>query len=403
MSVREFQLSEIKRLFLITLIFVLVFSVSPFRADSAEIPDYRAAIAEYYMGNYQQASEMLAGYGENDIKEHQDFLAVQYLIKAEIKLYNVRRSRELIDFLQEEGYTVGELYWKLGTLYLNKDGHFAMAMYKEARDMFEKARDQGFYGLPQKRDLSRAYMGINDYTRAVEIREEVITADPRAEDYAFLGRGYKQLAELDKAVQFYEELIELDPDRDGVYLDLGDIYRSQNRLERAVETYQRGLDKNPEQIGLRKALAETRFEREEYKDAEFLFSKIAESHPHLYEVHHYLGRIYEKQENWNLAFSSYREAVRYNKEYVTGYISLGSLHFDRGNYEQAADNFQQAIAQNPDHYEGYYHLARAYFALERYESALEEVQKAVSRNTEFEPALELRSMLNELMESETNG
>lgn len=379
----------------LSLSLILVFSVTGLAEEELL---WRQAAEEYYAGNFETVTEMLADYEDKDILDYDDYKGKEYLIKAEIELLNINQAEKMLEQLEEKGYNPGELYWQLGRIYLNKEGHFDAAMFTEARDRLEKAREYGFYGPVQMRNLSQAYQGLGEYSRVIEIRKKVIEINPEPEDYSILARAYKETDQLKKSASAYENFIFLVPDRNGAYLDLGNIYREMEEREKAITAFEQGLKVSPGHFALRKALAETKFAIEEFESARKLFSGIVETHPHNYKAHHYLGQIEEEKGNYQKALDRYSEAIKYNSRYMTAYISRGKLFLEKEKLDQARQDFERLVEIDSNHYLGQHYLAETFYRLGDYETALERAEKAVNRNPEFEPALELREELRAIQE-----
>ncbi len=396
MKIRD-KILIIQLLLFITLSIVLVETVNAGQNDV-----WKTAARNYYSENYNKVTEILQEYRGKEIITEEDFKAIEYLVKAEIKLLNLNEAEVLIGKLEESGYKKAELYWLLGREYLNREGHFDNAMFEKARDKLKISRELGLFGIEQKRDLGQALVGMNEFSQAIELLESVREKDPGTTDLNALARAYHKTEELRKARDIYERLIVLNPDDAGAYLTLGNIYRELDNHQEAADVYNQGLNFKPQNIALKKALAETEFFLERYKEAEELMLNILESHPHMYEIHYYLGKIYEEKGELDQAQNKYEEAIKYNSEYVRGYLALGNLYLSRNNHYRAISQFTNAIEINPDYAKSYYFIGKTFYQLEMYEKALTEVNNAFRRNPGLDKARELREVLLEKLKEQNS-
>ena len=389
------KVCSIMVLFLVFLSMICVVS-SGWSAVAAE-ESWQEVVREYYRGNYENVRELAEEYNDDNIISFEDYKVYEYLVKAEIALVNIDRAEKFISFLEEQGYYSGELYWKIGRLYLNREGQFDSALFDRARNYLQKARKYGFYGVQQQRDLSLAYMGLEEYERVIEILEELTARAPEARHNLTLGRAYKKTERLQEAVEAYKKVLEQEAGNGGVFLELGELYTELGEQRQALLVYEWGLNRNPNNIGLKRATAEKKLEIGQLNEAEKLYLEIIDSHPHIFEAHYKLGRVYEQKELLLEAVKSYRAAVRYNKNYIAPRLALSELFIELEEYEQALFYVEEVIDIDPGSATAYYLRGQLHFLQEEYEHALEDARSALHRNPDLEEAVELKEMLLEKM------
>jgi len=383
---KKFRIS----LLLMLAILLLLTGIS-YRTAEAEELGLAEAVHSYYNEEYVEARDILREIKvePGEIKDSHSYQIHYYLVKTEIALRNYREAQNLIEELEESRYNPAELYWLLGERYLNRDGHFDSAQFDVARDMISKARDLGFGGEQQTRDLAHAEFGLENYQRAVELLDDVSEDLYRDSDYSILGRSHKELGNSREAINYFERLIVRDPDDAGAHLDLARVYLDLNDYAEAIDVLERGLERSPGVTSLRSQLGRAYFEAGEYDAALEKFDNVLETHRHNYEAHFYKGLIYLDREEYDRANESFEQAVRYNPTYVRAYIELGKLALERDNPYRAISQLTRAIEINPGYSVGYYHLGRVFYEIEMYQSAREELRKAVVRNPDIPEAEEL--------------
>ena len=380
-----------KRMAVLSGVLLLIFFISGMSfLQAEEMADWQRASLEFYEGNFAETAEILREYEDEDIVSEDDHKALEYLVKAEINLSHLNRAEDLLLRLEEFNYVQPELHWLLGREYLSDADENEEDSLSKAIEHLEAARDSGFFGIPQKRKLGHAYIGVEKFSQALELLEDVRAADPRTEDFSALARAYSETDQPGEAVNAYERLIVLSPHDFEAYLTLGSLYRELDNPREAVEVYEQGLDYNPDNIELQKALVDVYYELEEYEEAEGILQDIIADKPDMYEVHYDLGRVYQKQGEWEDAEESYEIVLEYNSEHLRAHLALGELYLERNNHYRALSKFSDTVDRDPDFAPGYYHLARTYYELEMYDSALSEVSTALRKNPGLTEARELR-------------
>ncbi len=380
-----------------------LFLVSFFpQSINAQENNFAEAIYSYYNQEYDRAREILTDKAladeiSEEVIELQDYEVYYYLIRTEIALNNYRAARDLLDNLAEAGYQPGELYWKLGEKYLNREGHFDSAQFDLAQDLIFKGVELGHAGDIQRRDLAHAEYGLDNYQEAIDLLREVSDDILTASDLSILARSNKKLGNESEAINYFERLIVRKPEDAGAHLDLAKIYYDSDEYEEAIDVLERGLERSPGLNSLKSLLAKSYYQNEEYSLAMDYFSKVLERHNHNYEAHFYQGLIYKEWEEYDQAGASWENATRYNPGYVNAYLELGKLALTQDNHYRAISHFSRALEENPDHGLSYYYLGKAFYKIEMFKSAEEELQKALRRNPDIEKARELLADIEEIM------
>ena len=366
----------------------------------AEEAGLAEAVFNYYNEDYEEARNILSEIkvDPGEIIDSYSYQIHYYLVKTEIALKNYRQAQRLIEELEESRYNPAELYWLLGERYLNRDGHFDSAQFDVAQELIARARELGFGGEQQSRDLAHAEFGLENYQRAVELLAEVSEDLYRDSDYSILGRSHKVLGNSREAINYYERLIVRDPGDAGAHLDLAKVYMDIDEVDQAIDVLERGLERSPDVTSLRSLLGQAYYKAGDYLAAQEKFDNVLETHPHNFEAHFYKGLIYLDQEEYDSANESFEEAVRYNPTYVRAYIELGKLALEQDNPYRAISRLTRAIEINPDYSVGYYHLGRVYYEIEMYQSAREELRKAEVRNPDIPEASELMEEVENIIE-----
>jgi tetratricopeptide (TPR) repeat protein len=350
-------------------------------------------ISDYYNGNYKQAVENFEKLLADD-RENID--AVYYQTLAFLELNDIARARENISFLNERGYNVGMIHWKLGELYLNKNQYYDSPFYNEAKKELEKARELGISTAGLHSDLALAYQGLGYIEKAAEEFELAIEKGQLIDDYISLASIYKETGKYDRALEIYEKAVQESPDNVSIYLNMGDIYLEKGEYSRAIDVLKKGVNLKSSMVALKMNLALAYMHNEDFEEAKKYFMEVIDDNENIYQAYFYLGEIYNKIENnHELAVNYYDQAISYNKNYVRAYLALGDLYLEREETYKAMAQYLKALENNENYPDAHFRLALAYIQMDMKTAAIEELRKTIHLDNTNNEA---RLLLNKLQE-----
>lgn len=372
---------------------ILVVLTQPLSANEQN-PDqlFLKGLAAYYHSDYEQALNLF-----DDVlaltQYHQDTLYYQTL--AQIKLNNIVEAKKNIAILKQHGYEFGYLYWKLGTVYLNKDQQFDSPFYNEARLELEKAQMLGINSSALYSDLAMAYHGLGNLEMAAEKYRIALSQGGTTADYINLASIYKEMGQIDQAIEIFNTALTLKEDM-SIYLSLGNLYLQKEDYASAVKILEKGQELNPLFIPVTSRLAQAYYYYGNISKAKGEFTRIINEKPDNYRAYYYLGEISVKyEEDIPRAIYYYNEAIKYNPDYVKAYIAVGNIYLEQGNNYKAIAQYTSAIEKNPNYPDGHYYLALVYYRLNMKEAAIAELRKTLHLNPNFKDA---RAVLSKLQE-----
>ncbi|NLM96697.1 MAG: tetratricopeptide repeat protein [Halanaerobiaceae bacterium] len=350
-------------------------------------------ISDYYNGNYKQAVENFEKLLADD-RENID--AVYYQTLAFLELNDIARARENISFLNERGYNVGMIHWKLGELYLNKNQYYDSPFYNEAKKELEKARELGISTAGLHSYLALAYQGLGYIEKAAEEFELAIEKGQLIDDYISLASIYKETGKYDRALEIYEKAVQESPDNVSIYLNMGDIYLEKGEYSRAIDVLKKGVNLKSSMVALKMNLALAYMHNEDFEEAKKYFMEVIDDNENIYQAYFYLGEIYNKIENnHELAVNYYDQAISYNKNYVRAYLALGDLYLEREETYKAMAQYLKALENNENYPDAHFRLALAYIQMDMKTAAIEELRKTIHLDNTNNEA---RLLLNKLQE-----
>ena len=138
-----------------------------------------------------------------------------------------------------------EAYQNLGFSYIQSDN------IQEALKAYSKASEIDPENLHVKNSIGALYYQDKEYTKAIEILEEVLAkADPQSQIYNEaiynLAYCYDLMGDADKAIETYDSALKANPNDKDLIFNMGRLYFQQEKYEKAIEIFQQVLSINPE-------------------------------------------------------------------------------------------------------------------------------------------------------------
>ena len=116
-------------------------------------------------------------------------------------------------------------------------------------------------------NLAKAYLEMEDTTRAIAIYSELMKHLPDRFDYTFnIASAYKIAGDNENAIKMYEKAIELVPNNPDSYFNIGLIYTNLSEPEKAIKYYEKAVELTPDDMETRYFTGITYFRNRDYKN-----------------------------------------------------------------------------------------------------------------------------------------
>lgn len=387
-----------KKLFMIS-VFLLIIPLVIGSSAAAEAPGVEDGLIKgvnlFYNGEYQKAIEVFSSI-QKDLSDNKLYVdTLYYQTLSYIKEVDVTKAKDNIEKLKEEGYEFGLIYWRLGEIYLNKNGSFDSPFYNEAKKQLEKASMLGIDSPSFHSDLGNAYQGLGLIEKAIKEYEFALSENNLASDYINLANLYKKVDKFDQALKYYRKSLELEDGSISIYSNIADILTTKGKIDQAITILEKGIEKNDNYFAIYFQLGKAYFVKEEYKQAESEFEKVIEINNNNYKSYYYLAKIHTKNENFSKAVYYYKQALKYNPNYADAYIELGDLYLDKGENYKAISQYSSAVQSNPNYPEGHFHLAKAFMKRDMRNAAISELKETLHLEPDHKEAQKLLDELTE--------
>jgi tetratricopeptide (TPR) repeat protein len=156
---------------------------------------------------------------------------------------------------------------------------------------------------------------------------------------SYMANAYMAMGDTGGAVKAYKDALRRSPDRDDIYISLGNLYFSDGKYDEAAEVYEKAV-------------------------------KIWSSS----DNHYALGQAYLNAGRHSAADREFNAVLRMQPDKPGGYYGLGLNFSKQGRHEEAILQFKEAIRVDPKFYDGYAEMGYAYADL----GEMDEAQRIVA-------------------------
>lgn len=210
-------------------------------------------------------------------------------------------------------------------------------------------------------------LGIEDFTKAIQLKTEIIESVPEnstrtrrlkrelARIYIYRGAArYWQKGDFDSAITDYTEAAELDPEYAEAYKDRGFAYLNNGDIDKSIADYTKAIDIDQELT-------------EAYKDR---------------------ATAYLANSDFDNAIVDYTKAIQLDPDDTNTYNYRGLAHFRNSEVDKAIDDLSRSIQLKPDSADAYYNRGIVQLSLKNWEEAKTDLITATNNQldvaTEFQ-------------------
>jgi len=159
----------------------------------------------------------------------------------------------------------------------------------------------------------------------------------------YMADAYLALGDTDGAVKAYEDTLKRSPNRDDIYISLGNIHFSEDQYDEAVKAYEKAVKIWPSSDN-HYALGQAYLNAGEHTEADREFNTVLRMDPDKPNGNYGLGLNFSKQGRYEDAILQFKQAIRIDPQFYAGYAELGYAYADLGEMDEA-----QRVADTLEH------------------------------------------------------
>ena len=165
--------------------------------------------------------------------------------------------------------------------------------------------------------------------------------------YSFMAKTYMALGDIDSAVKAYEKALKRNPNRDDIYVSLGNLHFLEERYEAAIAAYERAV-RILHSSDNHYALGHAYMNAGRYSDADKEFNTVLRMDPNEPNGYYGLGLNLSRQGRFYDAIAQFKEAIREGKDFYDGYAELGYAYADIGEMDKAQNQVNFLQSKSPE-------------------------------------------------------
>ena len=218
--------------------------------------------------------------------------------------------------------------------------------------------------------ISRDYLLLNKYDRAIESASEAVHLDPQNIQYREnLGTIYFNASRIDLAIKEYEHIIKIDSNDSGAWLALARLNQSVQPLK-ALEIYEKILERNGEQMEILFQCAQLYTALGRFDDAATKFKQMLELDPNNKILKKQLAESYAKGGKLEQARSILETMVASDSSDVEIVATLADVYLDQKQYQSAIHQYENLLSRGIKNPEIKLRIGIGFFGLTEHDSTL---------------------------------
>ena len=213
-----------------------------------------------------------------------------------------------------------------------------------------------------KKELVVLYLHKQNYEKALETVEEILTAEPESPEILILKASILQTVDPDaNIIPIYEKVLSIDPDRKQIYKIVGKLYMDAGKLDQSKA----------------------------------VFMDMVERFPKDYVGHFYLGKINAGQDNFEAAESAFNKTIELAPSLNQPRWELIELYKSKNMKQKVISVYEEILEQDPDNVAASIELSLAYYTQFRTQSA-DEILAELGRRS-IDDASVMRTVMQQLV------
>ena len=251
---------------------------------------------------------------------------------------------------------------------LDAKGSFAEAILEYQEALQSNPNASIYYAI------SRDYLLLSKFDRAVETAIEAVRLDPQNISYREnLGSIYFNASRADLAINEYEEIVKIDSNYTSAWITLAHLYQPM-QPQKALEIYEKLLDRNGEQLDILFQCAQLYTALGRFDEAAAKFQLMLELDPNNKMLKKQLAETLAKGGKLDQARTILEKMVESDSSDVEIVATLADVYLDQKQYQNAINLYETLLGRGIKNTEIKLRIGIGFFGLTEHDSTL--IQKA---------------------------
>ena len=222
--------------------------------------------------------------------------------------------------------------------------------------------------------ISRDYLLLNKFDRAVETAGEAVRLDPLNISYhENLGTIYFNASRADLAIREYEEIVKIDSNYTSAWITLAHLYQPM-QPQKALDIYEKMLDRNGEQLDVLFPCAQLYTALGRFDEAAEKYKRMLELDPNNKILKRQLAETFTKGGKLDQARSILEPMVKSDSSDAEVVANLADVYLDQKQFQNAIDLYEKLLNRGIKNPEIKLRIGIGFFGLTEHDSTL--IQKA---------------------------
>jgi tetratricopeptide (TPR) repeat protein len=222
--------------------------------------------------------------------------------------------------------------------------------------------------------ISKDYLLLNKFDRAVETASEAVRLDPQNIAYREnLGTIYFNSSRTDLAIHEYEEIIKIDSNYTSGWITLAHLYQTM-QPQKALDIYEKMIERNGEQLDILFQCAQLYAALGRFDEAAEKYKRMLELDPNNKILKKQLAETFTKGGKLDTARSILETMVKADSSDVEVVAILADVYLDQKQFQKAINLYENLLSRGIKNPEIKLRIGIGFFGLTEHDSTL--IQKA---------------------------
>jgi tetratricopeptide (TPR) repeat protein len=247
---------------------------------------------------------------------------------------------------------------------LDAKGSFAEAILEYQEAILQDPNATVYY------TISRDYMLLGKFDRAIETAEEAVRLDPQNILYREnLGTLYFNISKPDLAISEYEKIVSIDSNYTAAYFALARLYQSA-QPQKSITIYEKMLDKNGDQLEVLFLCAQLYSSLGRFDEAAAKYKRMLDLDPSNKPLQKQLAETYAKGGRLDKAQALLETMIETDTTDIEVVASLADVYLDQKQFQKSIELYQRLLSSGIKNTEIKFRVGVGFFGLTEHDSTL---------------------------------